>query len=319
MNVGVVSTIHMLKAYALIQLFYHPIPIVCSAQYIKSRGQLASWRSDSRKRQFPQLITLPQSTPRERGIHSPQCSAPKSKMAVSNFPFTVPEASNERLKLVPFDPNKHCDTFFRLSSPHPEIYAHMPMIPPSSAAELKSWFHNESSTHILSFANPQSFAFAIIDKTRPPSPEDPEGELAGTVSFIRTSPVDLCTEIGFIVILPPYQRSHVASNTVGLALQIAFNSPGQGGIGLRRVHWSASTTNLASARLAERMGFEKVGMIPWHMRFVKGKLNGKIGNGRRVPPGSDPEDLWRDTLSFSLAWDQWESSARDITEKAMAR
>lgn len=237
----------------------------------------------------------------------------------SNFHFTIPEASNERLKLVALDPNKHCDTFYRLSSPHPEIYAHMPMVPPSSAAELKSWFHSDSTTHILSFANPQSFAFAIIDKTRPPSAEDPEGELAGTVSFIRTSPVDLCTEIGFIVILPPYQRSHVATNAVGLALQMAFESPENGGIGLRRVHWMASTRNRASAQLAERMGFENVGMIPWHMRFVKGRLNGKAGNGRVPPPGSDPEDLWRDTLSFSLAWDRWEGKAKDLVRIAMAR
>ncbi|KAJ5322893.1 hypothetical protein N7452_011182 [Penicillium brevicompactum] len=237
----------------------------------------------------------------------------------SNFPFAIPEASNERTKLVAFDPSKHCDTFFRLSSPHPEIYAHMPMLPPSSAAELKARFHSDSTTHILSFANPQSFAFAIIDKTRPPSAEDPEGELAGTVSFIRTSPVDLCTEIGFIVILPPYQRSHVATNAVGLALQMAFKSPEDGGIGLKRVHWMASSRNLASARLAERMGFENVGVIPWHMRFVKGTLNGKTGNGRVPPPGSDPEDLWRDTLSFSLAWDRWERAAKELTEVAMER
>lgn len=231
----------------------------------------------------------------------------------SVFPFAVPEVSNERVKLIAFDPDRHCDTFFRLSSPHPEIYAHMPMVAPSSATEFKSRFYSDSTTNILSFSNPQSFAFAIIDKTCLPSTEDPEGELAGTVSFIRTSPTDLCTEIGFIVVLPPYQRSHVATNAVGLALQLAFS------IGLCRVHWLTSTTNLASARLAERMGFEKVGMIPWHMRFVKGKLCGKIGNGKDLPPGSDPEDLWRDTLSFSLAWDRWDTAAKAMTEKAMAR
>jgi RimJ/RimL family protein N-acetyltransferase len=111
----------------------------------------------------------------------------------------------------------------------------------------------------------------------------------------------------------------VATNTVGLALQLAFNSPEMGGLGLCRVHWSANSTNLASAKLAERMGFVQVGMIPWHMRFVKGKINGKYGNGKELPPGSDPEDLWRDTLSFSLGWDMWRDGARDKAEKAMAR
>ena len=69
-----------------------------------------------------------------------------------------------------------------------------------SAGALKKALLEGSPTSILSFSNPKSFAFAIIDKRRAPSPEDPEGELVGTVSFIRTSPVHLCTEIGFIVI-----------------------------------------------------------------------------------------------------------------------
>ncbi|OQE87871.1 hypothetical protein PENNAL_c0018G00236 [Penicillium nalgiovense] len=237
----------------------------------------------------------------------------------SVFPFHVGDTSNERVKLTPFNPEQHCETFFRISSSHPEIYTHFPLLPPTSATELKSLFHSNSTTHILSFSNPESFAFAIIDKTRPPSAEDPEGELAGTVSFIRTSAANLCTEIGFIVILPPYQRTHVATNAVGLALRLAFESAENGGLGLRRVHWSASTMNLASSRLAQRMGFEKVGVIPWHMRFVKGKINGKVGNGRELPPGSDPEDLWRDTLSLTLAWDRWENSAREMAAKAIER
>lgn len=111
----------------------------------------------------------------------------------------------------------------------------------------------------------------------------------------------------------------MATNAVGLALQLAFESTEKGGLGLRRVHWSASTMNPASSRLAQRMGFEKVGIIPWHMRFVKGKIRGKVGNGRELPPGSDPEDLWRDTLSLSLAWDQWGNGARERTAKAMER
>jgi RimJ/RimL family protein N-acetyltransferase len=237
----------------------------------------------------------------------------------SIFHFPIHGISNDRVKLVPFNPEQHCETFFRLSSPHPEIYAHMPLLPPSSLSDLKDRFYDKSPGNILSFSNPESFAFAVIDKTRPSSAEDPEGELAGTVSFIHASHTHLCAEIGFIVILPPYQRTHVATNTVGLALQLAFNSPEMGGLGLCRVHWSANSTNLASAKLAERMGFVQVGMIPWHMRFVKGKINGKCGNGKELPPGSDPEDLWRDTLSFSLGWDMWRDGARDKAEKAMAR
>ncbi|KAJ5549881.1 hypothetical protein N7535_002177 [Penicillium sp. DV-2018c] len=235
------------------------------------------------------------------------------------FPFSVGDFSNNRVKLVPWNPDKHCETFYHLSSPHPEMYAYMPMVPPTSAEEFKSWFYNDSTDEILSFANPQSFTFAIIDKTRPPSPEDAEGELAGTVSFIRTSDIHLKTEIGFIAILPQYQRSHVATNAVGLALQLALEAPEKGGLGLRRVHWSANSMNLASAKLAMRMGFQKIGTIQWDLRLVKGKTHGKVGNGRELPPGSDPEDLWRDTLQLSLGWDQWEDGVRKMVAQVMER
>ncbi|CAG8940205.1 unnamed protein product [Penicillium salamii] len=242
------------------------------------------------------------------------------KMAVSsNFHFPIHGVSNDRLKLVPFDPEQHCETFFRLSSNHPVIYAHMPMLPPKSTAELKARFYGNPPGGILSFSNPESFAFAIIDRTRPASPEDLDGELAGTISFIRASATHLCVEIGFIVILPPYQRTHVATHAVGLALQLALSPPGLGGLGLCRVHWTANSTNLASVKLAERMGFVQVGMIPWHMRFIKGKAHGKVGNGKELPSGSDPEDVWRDSLNLSLGWDLWRDGAREKVLKAMDR
>lgn len=235
----------------------------------------------------------------------------------SLFPFSISEKSNDCLKLIPFNPDKHGDRFFDLSSPHPSIYSHIPIDAIDSAVAFKKVFLEGPPTGILSFSNPESFSFAIIDKTRAPSPEDPEGELAGTVSFTRTSPVHLCTEVGFIVILPPYQHTHVARNAVGLFLQLALNPLEQGGLGLRRVDWRASTSNLASAKLAEKMGFTRVGILPWHIRYVKGKLNGKIGNGKALPPGSDPEDVWRDTVKYCLTWDQWEDGVREKVQKIM--
>lgn len=232
-------------------------------------------------------------------------------MPTSIFPFPIREISNTRIKLVPFNPEKHINTFFNLSSPNPEIYSHMPPGPFTSAASLSSEFTSDTPNSILSFSNPESFAFAIIDKTRPASAEDPEGELAGTLSYIRTSPVHLCTEIGFIVILPPYQHTHVAKNAVGLACRYALEPVEKGGLGLRRVDWRASTSNRASVGLAERMGFRMNGVIPWHVRFVKGRLKGKIGNGRPLPPGSDPEDVWRDSALLSISWEEWENGVRE--------
>lgn len=236
----------------------------------------------------------------------------------SVFYFPIPTSiSNDRLKLVPFDPDLHSTAFVAQSTDRPELFAHMPLRPFLSASDLKMAFSGAES--ILSFSNPALFVFAIIDKTRPPSPEDEEGELAGTVSYINTSKMNLSSEIGVLIVLPEYQRSHVTTNAVGLLLQYAFLSPEKGGLGLRRMHWTCSTANVASAKVAERMGHEKVGVIPYHFRFPLGSRYGKEGNGKPLPPGGDPDDLWRDTIIYSLSWDVWEDGAKEKVQKAMSR
>lgn len=235
---------------------------------------------------------------------------------VFDFPIPTP-ILNDRLKLIPFDADLHSTAFIAQSVNHPELFAHMPLRPFPTVGELKTALMDANS--ILSFSSPAHFIFAIIDKTRAPSPEDEEGELAGTISYINTSKVNLSSEIGIVVILPKYQRSHVTTNAVGLLLQYAFSPPDEGGLGLRRMHWTCSTANLASARVAERMGYEKVGVIPYHYRFPLGRRYGKEGNGKPPPPGGEPDDLWRDTIVYSLSWDVWEDGARKKAEKAMSR
>ncbi|KAJ5290970.1 Acyl-CoA N-acyltransferase [Penicillium angulare] len=236
---------------------------------------------------------------------------------ISVFPFPTRELANERIKLVPFNPDHHGGTFFRHITP--ALFENMSIGPWKSISEFKSAFHNGPDRHILSFDNPESFAFAIIDKTRPPSSDDIDGELAGAISYINTSATNLCTEIGFVVVLPPYQRSHVAINAAGLMVQNVFESPDNGGLGLCRAHWKASTDNPASSRLAEKVGFEKIGVTKWHMRFPKGAIKGKIGNGRGLPPGSDPEDVWRDSVELTLSWEDWQNGAAEKAKIAMAR
>ncbi|POS74892.1 acetyltransferase [Diaporthe helianthi] len=232
------------------------------------------------------------------------------------FPIDTPIA-NDRVKLVPFDIDLHGAAFIAQSVTHPELYANMSIVPFTTVAELKSALNKPDT--ILSFSNPASHIFAIIDKTRDRSPEDPDGELAGMVSYISTVPPFLSSEIGAIVVLPEYQRSHVTSNAVGLLLQYGFAPADEGGLGLVRMQWYCSAANAASVKVAERMGFQKVGLIPYHMKFPLGKKYGKLGNDRPLPPGSHPNDLWRDSLFYSMSWDVWEDEARDKVEKAMGR
>lgn len=62
------------------------------------------------------------------------------------------------------------------------------------------------------------------------------------------------------------------------------------------------------------MGYEKVGIIPYHMCFPKGRKEGKANNGKPPPPGSDPDDLWRDTLIYTMTWERWNEVGGVIAE-----
>lgn len=119
------------------------------------------------------------------------------------------------------------------------------------------------------------------------------------------------------MILPGYQHTHVAKTSVGLLLEYTLEPKEKGGLGLVRVDWLASTMNKGSIGLAERMGFRKIAVIPWHMRFVKGMSRGKIGNGKELPPGGDREDVWRDSCLLSVAWDEWVGGVRERVLKIL--
>lgn len=172
---------------------------------------------------------------------------------------------------------------------------------------------------ILSNLNPGTSLFAIIDITKNRSPEDEEGELAGIIAYINTSEENLSAEIGAVVVLPKYQQTHVTSNAVGLLMIHAYASSEEGGLGLVRTEWKCNATNVASIKVAERMGYQKVGVIPYQMKFPLGKRTGKMGNGKPLPPGSHPDDLWRDTILYSMSWDIWETEAREKVKNAMGR
>lgn len=239
------------------------------------------------------------------------------------FPLPTPLA-NDRVKLIPFEPDLHSAAFVAGSGAHPEAFAHMPGGPFETVAALHAAIASPDGA--LSASDPANLLLAVVDRTRPPSPEDEDGELAGIATYLDASPGMRSAEIG-LVVLPAYQRAHVATNVVGLMLGCAFapaardgggDGAGRGGLGLVRVTWMCSAANEASANLAEKMGFTRVGLIPYHYRFALGKKTGKVGNGRALPPGSDPDDLWRDTILYSMSWEGW-AEAREKVEKAMAR
>lgn len=203
----------------------------------------------------------------------------------------------------------HGPTYFASSSPNPELYAHLTNGPFTTLDKFLIFVQNFDQRD-------SDFLYAIIDKTRPPSPESPSGALAGIVSFQDASPSDLSVEVG-VVILPAFQRTHVASNAIGLVLQYALNSKERNGLGLRRVQWGCATENKASMRVAERMGFVKEGVLRWQLVYRDGIARGKVGNGREIPGGGSEGDLGRDTVIYGLCWDDWEDGGREKVQAIM--
>ena len=170
-------------------------------------------------------------------------------------------------------------------------------------------------------ANQSSWVcFAIIDKKKPPSAADPEGELTGMVSYMAADARNQSLEVGYIIVLPPFQRTHVTTNAVGLLLQYALDSPEEGGLGLRRVEWKADTVNPASVRAASRMGFQQDGIIRWGRVAHDAVNRGKEGNGRWMPSHGNKEDVGRDTVILSLCWDDWtQGNKKEVVRELMSR
>lgn len=126
-----------------------------------------------------------------------------------------------------------------------------------------------------------------------------------------------------IVVLQPYQRTFVTSNTVGLMLNYALDPPSQGGLGLRRVEWQTNSLNEASARTAKRMGFTFECVKRWHRTMPLGKEgNGvnpdKMRAAERI--GGEKQLPGRHTITLAMCWDDWlEDGKREHVARMMER
>ncbi|KAF9231115.1 acyl-CoA N-acyltransferase [Melanogaster broomeanus] len=228
-----------------------------------------------------------------------------------NFILPVPPVlSTDKLRLVPFIPRVHAAAYFDAVRGHETMYQYMP-VPlenPSDFLRTLEMFRRDKT----------AVMFAVIDTTRPDT-EHPEweGSLAGIFGLLQTDKINLVTEIGPAIILPAFQRTHVASHAAGLLLKHVLDIA-PSGLGFRKVKWVASPSNLPSNKLAQWMGFKLEGLIRW--AFVIPRVEGyqKDGKEARARDAGDGL-LGRDSNELTLCWDDWEQGGRELVEQAFAR
>ncbi|KAK0243682.1 acyl-CoA N-acyltransferase [Armillaria nabsnona] len=221
-------------------------------------------------------------------------------MSANNFCFIVPPVlENERVRLVPFDTSVHAKLHVD-AAPPVSFYDYLIAGPFADEEDLISTFWEKRIKN-----GPGATAFAVYDKSKS------DHAYAGIITYINSSAEDLVTEIGFVMILPAFQRTHVTSNAVGILMNYALNLPADGGLGLRRVVWTASASNAPSVGAAKRMGFQMEVVMRWARVWPEVKIRGS-GGGSEFAYG-------RNVAVLSVCWDDWEAGTKEQVNAVMAR
>ncbi|KAJ3920392.1 hypothetical protein F5877DRAFT_65804 [Lentinula edodes] len=239
----------------------------------------------------------------------------------NNFCFPIPDIlATEKLELVPFAvetspviPSRYIPPYATdlIQGLDESSWIHVPVGPYSSPDEFVEKFWNERIR-----PNHGSYLFVALNKpSTTNSGEVIKPTVAGMAGYVNTDTENLCTEM-YIFVLPQFRHTHVASHTVGLLLRYALNLPNEGGLGLRRVGWSANVTNMASIRLAMKMGMKVEGVQNWTAVLPMNKM--EAGNGRALRKG-DPraEFPGRDSTLLAICWDDWDKEGKKNVENIL--
>jgi len=133
------------------------------------------------------------------------------------------------------------------------------------------------------------------------------------VGLLRSAPSALSAEMGPVIILPKFQRTHISTHAIGTLLKYVLDMPEEGGIGYRRVYWICDPANAASKGAALRMGFKEEGVMRWYRQVPAAKECGiEAGKGRGDGKGIHG-------LLLAQCWDDWEDGGRELVERQMSR
>ncbi|KAF9468080.1 acyl-CoA N-acyltransferase [Collybia nuda] len=222
-----------------------------------------------------------------------------------NFCLPIPASlETDRVKLAPFNPSIHGKPFF---TAYDKAQDSLGQYLPISLTTYQKFLAYLEGVRV----DPNAVLFAIIDKTRS-NEGDLSACLAGVIGFLNTAKDNFVVEIAPVIILPTFQRTFVTTNAIGILLKYCLDLPPQGGIGFRRVTWTAHQNNQASVKAAERMGMKREGHLRWTWAISSEKIGEKCGEGRG-------DALGRDSILLAICWDDWERGTREEVKKLVDR
>lgn len=172
----------------------------------------------------------------------------------------------------------------------------MPFPPFPTLQDLHDWVESKVRQ------DPALVLFAMIDKTR-------NDAFAGIIGLANTSPPNRSTEVGLLFTLPAFQRTHVTKMAIALLLAWCFED-----LHMYRVQYRSSPQNVASVKVAERLGFRQEGVRRWDRLTAPGTVSAH--HAREADSKSDCGGMH--VMYLSLCMDDWENGERKRTNEVLS-
>lgn len=159
--------------------------------------------------------------------------------------------TGQNVILQPLSVTEHANALYDAFCADKEnkVWDYLPYGPFAHFADYENWL-----TTIVN--QPDPYFLAIIDKQ--------SNQALGVASYLRIKPESGAIEVGHINYSPCLQNTTIATETMFLMMQWAFNN------GYRRYEWKCNAANLKSRRAAQRLGFSYEGIFR-QATIVKGK------------------------------------------------